>query len=94
MAAHRYDGHTVYGQNTQTFDRPPCYPLYETPTAIAAPQRLQFRAVPADLSDMTDLERSHAELRAALIIAGLRIRKLNFGRRDDRAPNAPRAGRG
>lgn len=32
---------------------------------------------------MTDLERSHAELRAALILAGKRIRKLNFGRRDD-----------
>jgi hypothetical protein len=32
---------------------------------------------------MTDLERSHAELRAALILAGKRIRKLNFGRHDD-----------
>ncbi len=32
---------------------------------------------------MTDLERSHAELRRALILAGRRIRKLNFGRRDD-----------
>ena len=32
---------------------------------------------------MTDLERSHAELRAALILAGKRIRKLNFGRSDD-----------
>jgi hypothetical protein len=32
---------------------------------------------------MTDLERSHAELRAALILAGKRIVKLNFGKRDD-----------
>jgi hypothetical protein len=32
---------------------------------------------------MTDLERSHAELRAALIVAGKQIRKLNFGRKDD-----------
>jgi hypothetical protein len=32
---------------------------------------------------MTDLERSHAELRAALILAGNRIRHLNFGKRDD-----------
>ena len=32
---------------------------------------------------MTDLERSHAELRAALMLAGKRIVKLNFGRRDD-----------
>jgi hypothetical protein len=32
---------------------------------------------------MNDLERSHAELRAAIIVAGKRIRKLNFGKRDD-----------
>jgi hypothetical protein len=31
---------------------------------------------------VTDLERSHAELRAALILAGKEIRKLNFGRRN------------
>jgi hypothetical protein len=31
---------------------------------------------------MTDLEHSHAELRAALILAGKEIRKLNFGKRD------------
>jgi hypothetical protein len=31
---------------------------------------------------MTDLERSHAELRAAIILAGKEIRKLNFGKRD------------
>jgi hypothetical protein len=31
---------------------------------------------------MTDLQRSHAELRAAVIIAGKEIRKLNFGRVD------------
>jgi hypothetical protein len=29
---------------------------------------------------MTDLARSHAELRAAVILAGKEIRKLNFGR--------------
>ena len=29
------------------------------------------------------LTRSHDELRAALILAGKRIRHLNFGRRDD-----------
>jgi hypothetical protein len=28
---------------------------------------------------MTDLERSHAELRAGVILAGKEIRKLNFG---------------
>jgi hypothetical protein len=33
---------------------------------------------------MTGLERTNAELRAALILAGKRIVKLNFGRRDDR----------
>lgn len=32
---------------------------------------------------MTDLERSHTELRAAVILAGKQIRKLSFGRRDD-----------
>ena len=32
---------------------------------------------------MTDLERSHAELRAAVLLAGKRIVKLNFGKRDD-----------
>ena len=32
---------------------------------------------------VTELERSHAELRAALLLAGKRIRKLNFGRKDD-----------
>jgi hypothetical protein len=32
---------------------------------------------------MTDLERSHDELRAALILAGKHIRKLSFGRKDD-----------
>jgi len=32
---------------------------------------------------VTDLERSHAELRAALMLAGKRIVKLNFGKRDD-----------
>ena len=31
---------------------------------------------------MTDLQRSHAELRAALRIAGTEIRRLNFGRSD------------
>ena len=31
---------------------------------------------------MTELERSHAELRAAVILAGKKIRKLNFGRAD------------
>jgi hypothetical protein len=29
---------------------------------------------------VADLERSHAELRAALLLAGKKIRKLNFGR--------------
>lgn len=31
---------------------------------------------------MTDLERSHAELRAAVILARKEIRYLNFGRSD------------
>ena len=31
---------------------------------------------------MIDLERSHTELRAALILAGKEIRKLNFGKRN------------
>jgi hypothetical protein len=31
---------------------------------------------------MTELQRSHAELRAAVILAGKEIRKLNFGRAD------------
>lgn len=31
---------------------------------------------------MTDLQRSHTELRAAVVLAGKEIRKLNFGRRD------------
>lgn len=34
---------------------------------------------------MTDLERSHAELRAEVILAGKEIRKLNFGRADSPA---------
>jgi hypothetical protein len=32
---------------------------------------------------VTDLERSHVELHAALILAGKQIVKLNFGKRDD-----------
>ncbi len=32
---------------------------------------------------MDALLRSHAELRATLILAGKRIKKLNFGRRED-----------
>ena len=32
---------------------------------------------------VTDLERTSAELRAALIVAGKRIVKLNFGKRSD-----------
>jgi hypothetical protein len=31
---------------------------------------------------MTDLQRSHAELRAAVILASKEIRKLNFGQAD------------
>jgi hypothetical protein len=31
---------------------------------------------------MTELQRSHAELRAAVMLAGKEIRKLNFGRGD------------
>jgi hypothetical protein len=31
---------------------------------------------------VTDIERSHDELRAAIILAGKEIRKLNFGKRD------------
>jgi len=31
---------------------------------------------------MTDIQRSHAELRAAVILAGKEIRKLNFGKVD------------
>ena len=31
---------------------------------------------------MTDLQRSHAELRAAAMLAGKEIRKLNLGRAD------------
>jgi hypothetical protein len=33
-------------------------------------------------TDMTPLERSHAELRAALRLAGKEIVKLNFGKSD------------
>jgi hypothetical protein len=33
---------------------------------------------------MTDLERSHAELRAAVLLAGKEIRKLTFERADSR----------
>jgi hypothetical protein len=40
---------------------------------------------------MTDLERSHNELRAALIIAGREIRRLNFGRRKNALWNKLRA---
>jgi hypothetical protein len=36
-------------------------------------------------SYIRDLERSHDELRAALIVAGRRIRQLTFGRTDDPA---------
>ena len=35
-------------------------------------------------TDPSQLLRSHAELRGALILAGKRIRKLTFGRREDR----------
>jgi hypothetical protein len=42
------------------------------------------------LLTVTDLERSHSELRAALIIAGREIRRLNFGRRDNPVLNKMR----
>jgi hypothetical protein len=42
-------------------------------------------------SFVTDLERSHSELRAALIIAGREIRRLNFGKRDNAVLNKLRA---
>jgi hypothetical protein len=32
---------------------------------------------------VTDLERSHVELRAALMLAGKQLVKLSFGKRDD-----------
>ena len=35
------------------------------------------------MPELRRLTRSHDELRAALIVAGKRIRHLNFGRRDD-----------
>jgi len=35
------------------------------------------------MTDTGDLLRSHHELRAALVVAGRQIRKLNFGRKDD-----------
>jgi len=35
---------------------------------------------------MTELERMNAELRAALIVAGKRIVKMNFGRKEDPVP--------
>jgi hypothetical protein len=35
------------------------------------------------MPEIRRLTRSHDELRAALILAGKRIRRLNFGRRDD-----------
>jgi len=34
---------------------------------------------------MTDLQRSRAELRAAVMLAGKEIRKLNVGRADSRS---------
>jgi hypothetical protein len=40
---------------------------------------------------VTDLEHSHNELRAALIIAGQEIRRLNFGQRDNAVLNKLRA---
>jgi hypothetical protein len=46
--------------------------------------KVKSRRVSADIPGMTDLERTNAELRAALVIAGKRIVQLNFGRRDDR----------
>uniref|UniRef100_Q01TP6 Uncharacterized protein n=1 Tax=Solibacter usitatus (strain Ellin6076) TaxID=234267 RepID=Q01TP6_SOLUE len=45
---------------------------------------VKYTVSAADISGMTDLERTNAELRAALILAGKRIVKLNFGRREDR----------
>ena len=40
---------------------------------------------------MTEIERSHAELRAALILAGREILKLNFGRKNNLNPRRLRA---
>jgi len=51
-----------------------------------------LRASPADLSSMTDVERTNSELRAALIVASKRIVKLNFGRRNDPVLAILRAG--
>lgn len=38
----------------------------------------------ADDERLKELLLSHAELRAALIVAGKEIRKLNFGKRDNK----------
>jgi hypothetical protein len=43
------------------------------------------------LSPVTDLERFHNELRAALMIAGREIRRLHFGERDYAVRNKLRA---
>ena len=43
------------------------------------------------LSPVTDLAHSHNELRAALIVAGREIRRLNFGKRDNTVLNKLRA---
>ena len=47
------------------------------------PLSLKPSRQPADGMLMTDLERTSAELRAAVILVGKRIVKLNFGRRND-----------
>jgi hypothetical protein len=55
--------------------------VHLTPRPIGG--ALVRRATLATVPDTAELLRSHAELRAALILAGKRIRKLNFGKRDD-----------
>jgi hypothetical protein len=55
-------------------DKPPLERIGGTPE--------NFRCITHD-PYVTDLERSHCELRATLILAGKEIRRLNFGRRDN-----------
>ena len=49
---------------------------------ILTPLQKEINRCAAHYFPMTQLERSHGELRAAVILAGKEIRKLNFGKRD------------
>jgi hypothetical protein len=63
-------------------NQPLAFRLDQRPIPKPSDFDINFAVIDLLIKIMTDLERSQAELRAARLLAGKEIRKLNFGRAD------------